>query len=93
MPVIPLEHLIYADRKAYIIADNRIAEEAEWSKATLKSELSGLAELGYELEMTGFDSLEIDTILSMDDDPVEEDPVELRQRSLTAEEARAAGRR
>ena len=77
VPVIPLEHLSDADRKAYIIADNRIAEEAEWSKATLKSELSGLAELGYELEMTGFDSLQIDTILSMDDDPLEEDPVEL----------------
>lgn len=77
VPVIPLEHLSDADRKAYIIADNRIAEEAEWSKATLKSELSGLAELGYELEMTGFDSLQIDTILSMDDDPLEEDAVEL----------------
>lgn len=77
VPVIPLEHLSDADRKAYIIADNRIAEEAEWSKATLKSELSGLAELGYELEMTGFDSLEIDTLLSMNDDPLEEDPVEL----------------
>lgn len=77
VPVITLEHLSEADRKAYIIADNRIAEEAEWSKATLRSELSGLAELGYELEMTGFDALEIDTLLSMDDDPADEDPVEL----------------
>lgn len=77
VPVIPLEHLSEADRRAYIIADNRIAEEAEWSKATLRNELSGLAELGYELEMTGFDALEIDTLLSMDDDPVDEDPVEL----------------
>lgn len=77
VPVIALEHLSEADRKAYIIADNRIAEEAEWSKATLRNELSGLAELGYDLEITGFDTLEIDNVLSMDDDPVEEDPVEL----------------
>jgi len=76
VPVIALEHLSEADRKAYIIADNRIAEEAQWSKTALRTELSGLAELGYDLEMTGFDSLEIDTVLSMDD-PSDEDVVEL----------------
>ncbi|MEO1920834.1 MAG: DNA methyltransferase [Sphingomonadaceae bacterium] len=81
VPVISLEHLGEADRKAYIIADNRIAEEAQWSKAALHRELSGLAELGYELEMTGFDNLEIDTILSMDDDPIEEDQVELPEEN------------
>ncbi|MAK98990.1 MAG: DNA methylase N-4 [Citromicrobium sp.] len=77
VPVIALEHLSEADRRAYIIADNRIAEEAQWSKATLRRELSGLAELGYDLEMTGFGSLEIDTVLSMDDEGVDEDPVEV----------------
>lgn len=82
VPVIPLEHLSEADRRAYIIADNRIAEEAEWSKATLCNELSGLAELGYELELTGFDTLQIDTLLSMDDDTVDEDPVELPEEDL-----------
>lgn len=77
VPVIPLGQLSEADRKAYIIADNRIAEEAEWSKSTLRNELSGLAELGYDLELTGFDTLEIDTVLSIGDDPIEEDEVEV----------------
>lgn len=77
VPVIILDHLSEADRKAYIIADNRLAEEANWSKKTLHMELSGLEELGYELELTGFDTLEIDTLLSMDDDDQIDDDVEL----------------
>lgn len=77
VPVIALNHLSEADRKAYIIADNRIAEEASWSKSTLRSELSGLVELGYELELTGFDTLEIDTMLAFDDEDHDEETVEL----------------
>lgn len=77
VPVIALEHLSEADRRAYIIADNRIAEDAQWSRTALRTELSGLAELGYDLEITGFSNLEIDTVLSMDDDPADEDAVEL----------------
>jgi|TARA_R100001244_G_scaffold6593_1_gene7761 DNA modification methylase len=75
VPAITLEHLSEADRKAYIMADNVIAEQAGWSKQTLASELSGLAEIGYELELTGFDTLEIDTLLSLDDpeEPVDDD--------------------
>ena len=76
VPVISLAHLSEADRRAYIIADNRLAEEGVWSKRTLHNELSGLAELGYELEMTGFDTIEIDTLLAMDDETEEGDPVE-----------------
>ncbi len=68
-----LDHLNDADRRAYIIADNALAERASWSKKTLASELSGLAELGYELELTGFDTLEIETMLSLD---VEEEAVD-----------------
>lgn len=87
VPVIALEHLSEADRKAYIIADNRIAEDAQWSKIALRTELNGLAELGYDLEVTGFSSLEIDTVLSMDDDPSDEDAVE-----LPSDEAEAVSR-
>lgn len=78
VPTICLEYLSEADRRAYIIADNAIAEHAGWSKQTLASELSGLAEIGYELELTGLDTLKIETLLSMDD-PEEQvdDEVEL----------------
>ncbi|MEM7781080.1 MAG: DNA methyltransferase [Pseudomonadota bacterium] len=77
VPVVPLSHLSEADRKAYIIADNRLAEEAQWSKRTLKNELSGLIELGYEPELTGFDTIEIDTVLAMDDEEPDEEEVQL----------------
>lgn len=73
VPTITLEHLSEADRKAYIIADNAIAEKAGWSRKMLASELSGLAEIGYELELTGFDTLEIDTLLAIGD---EEEPTD-----------------
>lgn len=75
VPVIMLDHLSEAERKAYIIADNAIAEQASWSKTMLRNELRGLAELGYELELTGFDTLRIDSLLSLDDDTGEPDEV------------------
>lgn len=67
VPVISLGAMSEADRRAYIIADNRLAEEAEWSKDLLRSELSGLIELGYDVELTGFDTFEIDGLVSFDD--------------------------
>jgi hypothetical protein len=67
VPVIRLSHMSEAQKRAYIIADNRIADEASWDKALLREELSGLIDLGYDVELTGFDTLEIDTMLSFDD--------------------------
>ncbi|WP_240504339.1 site-specific DNA-methyltransferase [Tsuneonella mangrovi] len=79
VPVVDLGQMSEADRRAYIIADNRLAEDAQWSKELLRSELSGLIELGYEVELTGFDTFEIDGILSFDDtgDADQEDRVDL----------------
>lgn len=81
VPVIVLSHLSEAQRRAYIIADNAIAEKAGWSKDLLRSELQGLVELGYDVELTGFDTIEIDTLLSVGDDTpaadADEDRVEL----------------
>lgn len=80
VPTIRLEHLSDADRRAFIIADNAIAEKAGWSKSMLASELQGLVDLGYDVELTGFSTLEIDTFLSLDDtsavDDVVEEPVD-----------------
>ena len=78
VPVISLGDMSEADRRAYIIADNKLAEDASWSKGLLRSELSGLIELGYDVELTGFDTFEIDSLLSFDnDDAIEEERVEL----------------
>lgn len=79
VPVINLGSMSEEDRRAYIIADNRLAEEASWSRELLRSELSGLIELGYDVELTGFDTFEIDGILSFDEtgEDGEEDRVDL----------------
>jgi DNA modification methylase len=78
VPTITLGHLSEAQRRAYILADNAIAEKAGWSKSLLKAELQGLLEIGYDVELTGFDTLEIDSLLSLDDGAAsEEEEVEL----------------
>ncbi|MEO6718135.1 MAG: DNA methyltransferase [Novosphingobium sp.] len=77
VPVISLGEMSEADRRAYIIADNRIAAESSWSKGLLRAELRGLIELGYEVELTGFDTLEIDMMISIGDDEPEDDMVGL----------------
>jgi len=75
VPTIMLKHLSEADRRAYVIADNAIAEQAGWSRKMLAGELSGLAQIGYELELTGFDTLVIDTLLAIgdEDEPADDD--------------------
>ena len=78
IPVISLGEMSEADRRAYIIADNKLAEDAAWSKDLLRSELFGLIELGYDVELTGFDTFEVDSLLSFDNDEAcEEERVEL----------------
>lgn len=78
VPTVVLSHMTDAQKRAYIIADNRLAEQASWSKKLLRSELQGLVEVGYEVELTGFDTLEIDTLLSIgDDEPKVDDDVHL----------------
>ncbi|QIK79134.1 site-specific DNA-methyltransferase [Sphingomonas piscis] len=83
VPVISLGQMSEADRRAYIIADNKLAETATWSKALLRSELSGLLELGYDIEMTGFEMFEVDGIINFDDAGEEsnEDRVDLPEAS------------
>lgn len=82
VPVINLGQMSEADRRAYILADNKLAEEARWSKDLLRSELSGLIELGYDVELTGFETFEIDGLLNIGDDEEDnEDNVELPEPS------------
>lgn len=54
VPCIVLEHLDPAQRRAYRLADNRIAEQGGWDDDLLSLELSELQALGVELELTGF---------------------------------------
>jgi hypothetical protein len=54
VPVIELSHLTRAQRKAYIIADNKLALNAGWDEEMLRLEFDELAELDFDLELTGF---------------------------------------
>ncbi len=56
VPVVVLNHLTPTQRRALIIADNRIAENAGWDDAMLRIELQSLQEDGFNLDITGFDA-------------------------------------
>ena len=63
VPTCQLAHLSETDKRAYILADNKLAEKAGWDKELLAIELQGLIELDVDIELTGFDTSEIDIIL------------------------------
>ncbi len=62
VPVIELAHLNEAQKRAYILADNRLAENAGWDKDLLSLELADLSALGIELGDLGFDGAELDAL-------------------------------
>ena len=65
VPVIRLEHLSEARKRAYILADNRLAEKAGWDREILAIELQHLSSLDLEFDVTitGFEMAEIDVLL------------------------------
>lgn len=88
VPCIVLSGLTEAQKKAYVIADNKMALNAGWDDEKLKLELENLKELDFDLELTGFDSDELDQLLSLGDiddlpediDEVPEPPKEAKSR-------------
>ena len=64
VPVVVLDHLSATQRRALVIADNRIAENAGWDDAMLALELQELQALDYDLSLTGFLGNEIDELLA-----------------------------
>src|SRR6187200_213409 len=78
VPVIELAHLTDAQKRAYILADNRLAEQAGWDRDLLAIEFSTLIEEGFEVEATGFDTIEIDRVLGFNvEETADEDRVDL----------------
>ena len=73
VPVIELAHLSEAQKRAYILADNRLAAQAGWDDELLALELGDLATLGVDLMDLGFESAELDRLLRGEaEDPREE---------------------
>ena len=64
VPVCKLSHLSESQRKAYIIADNKLAINAGWDNELLVLEFEELKEFGTALELTGFDTAELNVLFN-----------------------------
>ena len=73
VPCVFVDHFTEAQKKAYILADNRMALDAGWDEEMLEIELSGLQEMGYDLELTGFDATELSDFFGGADEAKEDD--------------------
>jgi DNA modification methylase len=82
VPTISLEHLSEAQIRAFMIADNRLTENATWNQSLLAEQFKELSELelDFSLEVTGFEMGEIDVMIeglgSNADEPAKELPVQ-----------------
>ena len=85
VPTIDLSHLTKAQKKAYIIADNKIALNAGWDEELLKIELESLQELDFDLDILGFDEFEVEQIFGEGTNIVMEDFFEEAEQKEKAE--------
>jgi ParB-like chromosome segregation protein Spo0J len=77
VPTLKLSHLNEAERKAYILADNKLALNAGWDDEILAIELQGLIDLDFDLSITGFELAEIDLALSLVGDDTQNDHADI----------------
>lgn len=64
LPCVEADHLTEAQKRAYVIADNRMALDAGWDAEMLKVELGDLDAAGFDLSLTGFDLGELENFLA-----------------------------
>lgn len=72
IPCVLVEHLTDEQRRAYILADNRLAEAAGWNEDIVSSELLALRDAGIDIALTGFSPA--DVLLTPTDEVFEDDP-------------------
>ena len=77
VPCVFVDYLTDAQKKAYILADNRMAMDAGWDEELLKIEMEELQNLGYDLGYTGFDEKELADLFGIDDKEVKDDDFDL----------------
>ena len=63
VPVVREDHLTEAQRRAYVLADNKLTLNGGWDADLLKVELGDLKEMGFDAALTGFDPKELDALL------------------------------
>lgn len=75
VPCLRLSHLTPAQKRAYIIADNRLALNAGWDEQMLASELAGLQDCDFDLGLLGFDESELERLLDLNSETPSADQV------------------
>lgn len=73
VPCVFVDYLTEAQKKAYIIADNRMAMDAGWDEELLRVEIEALQAEAFDLSLTGFDDTEIADLFGDDSDVQEDD--------------------
>ena len=84
VPCLRLSHLTEAQKRAYVIADNKLALNAGWDGEMLSVEFSDLEEMGFDLDLTGFDAAEIDALFDLPDSELEKGLSENYSRKIEA---------
>ena len=78
VPCVFVDEMTETQKKAYILADNRMALDAGWDDDLLRVELEALQDLDFDLGLTGFDEKEIADLFATDNDSeVEDDDFDL----------------
>jgi ParB/Sulfiredoxin domain len=67
VPILRLSHLSPAEKRAYVLADNKLADNAGWDREILAVELQELIGLNFDVELTGFEMTEVDISLDVSD--------------------------
>lgn len=73
IPCVFADHLTDAQKKAYILADNRMALDADWDEELLKIEIENLQAENFDVGLTGFDEKELADLFETDSDAKEDD--------------------
>ena len=77
VPCVFVDHLTEAQKKAYILADNRMAMDAGWDEELLRVEIEALQGADFDVGLTGFDDKEIADLFKTDSGKVEDDDFDL----------------
>ncbi|WP_374347867.1 site-specific DNA-methyltransferase [Phenylobacterium sp.] len=90
VPTLRLSHLTAEERRAYILADNKLALNAGWDSELLAIELQALIDTDFDISLTGFSLAEVDVVLdaARNSDPKtpiarEDEPVPVAERAVT----------
>ena len=90
VPCVFVNYLTEAQKKAYILADNRFALDAGWDEEMLRVEMEALQGMNFDVSLTGFDEAEIADLFAADDNEAQEDDFD-EEAALQAEPFVKAG--